>query len=187
MAHEDIHVSQQWRDRILEELRDMQIFVPLLSANFQSSEWTAQETGFAISRRPDVLIIPASLDGTVPGGFLGAHQGRQLNEPVSAGFFSNAIAAQFPREVFGALVDALDSAGSWRGAEALFQPLLPYLAQLTPAEATRIAEISAGNSQIWDAGLCRSVYIPDFLGKNRHQIPAEVLTKLEFQIEHGIQ
>ena len=47
MAHEDIHVSQEWRDRILEELRRMEVFVPLLSRHFKSSDWTSQESGAA--------------------------------------------------------------------------------------------------------------------------------------------
>ncbi len=186
MAHEDIYISQQWRDRILGELREMEVFVPLLSPQFKNSEWTGQEVGFAMSR-PDVLVIPASLDGTIPGGFLNALQARRLPDPADEGFFRDSIAGRFPRTVIGALIDALEGAASWRGAEALFRPLLPYLSQLTPAEATRIATISKGNSQIWDAGLCRSVYLPDFLVKNRHQIPQAVLEPLEYQIETGIE
>ena len=186
MAHDDIHVSQQWRDRILDELRAMEVFVPLLSPQFKSSEWTAQEVVFALSR-PEVLIIPASLDGTIPGGFLNALQARLLPEPADAAFFRDSIAGRFPRAVVGALIDALEGAGGWRAAEALFRPLLPYLSQLTPAEATRIAQTSAENSQIWDAGLCRSVYLPDFLSKNRHQIPQVLLDALDYQIETGVE
>lgn len=184
MAHDDIQVSQHWRDRILEELRRMQVFVPLLSVNFKTSDWTAQEVGFAMSR-PEVLIVPASLDGTVPSGFLGAYQARKLDEEVNPSFFRDAVAARFPRAVIGALIDALDGAGGYRHAEALFRPLLPHLSELTAAEATRIAEIAAGNAQIWDAGSCRSEYLPDFIAKNRHQIAAEALTRLEYQVEHG--
>lgn len=186
MAHDDIHVSQQWRDRILDELRAMEVFVPLLSSHFKSSEWTAQEVGFALSR-PEVLIIPASLDGTIPGGFLGALQARLLPDPADPAFFRDSIAGRFPRTVVGVLIDALEEAGSWRGAEALFRPLLPYLSQLTPAEATRIAKASAENSEIWDAGLCRSVYLPDFLAKNRHQIPQALQDALDYQIETGYE
>src|SRR5690606_37033256 len=128
------------------ELRDMEVFVPLLSESFKSSEWTAQEIGFALSR-PEVLIIPASLDGTVPGGFLNAFQARALPAPADKGFFREAIAARFPRAVIAALIDDLEGAASYRGAEALFRPLLPYLEMLTPAEATRIAVVSTENGQ----------------------------------------
>ena len=34
LAHDDLHVSDEWRERIVEELKRCDIFVPLLSANF---------------------------------------------------------------------------------------------------------------------------------------------------------
>lgn len=184
MAHDDINVSQQWRDRILEELRSMEIFIPLLSQNFHASDWTAQEVGFALAR-PEVLVIPVTLDGAVPLGFLNAIQAKQLPDPVTSSLFRDPIAVRFPRAVIGALIDELENAGSYRGAEARFRPLLPYLTVLTPAEATRIAQVSTENGQIWDAGLCRSTYLPEFIEKNRHQVPSDILVPLEFQIEHG--
>ena len=39
LAHEDLNVSDEWRERILEELRQCDLFVPLLSANFLASKW----------------------------------------------------------------------------------------------------------------------------------------------------
>src|SRR5665213_2968817 len=69
LAHDDIEISEEWRERILVELRRCDIFVPLLSANFLSSKWAPQEAGFTISR-PDVVIVPLSIDGTTPFGFL---------------------------------------------------------------------------------------------------------------------
>lgn len=184
MAHEDVQVSQQWRDRILSELNVMDVFLPLLSAAFRSSDWTAQEVGVAIGR-PEVLIIPTSVDGTVPYGFIGAIQGRKLPNPIAADFFREAIASRFPRVVVGSLIEALAGAGSWRGAEALFYPLLPYLATLTPDEAVALAKASTENAQIWDAALCRTAYLPDFIAKNKHHLPKGVLGPLQFQIDNA--
>ena len=65
MAHDDIHISQAWRDRILAELKAARVFVPLLSKAFKESDWTSQEVGLAVGRR-GMVIIPASLDGTIP-------------------------------------------------------------------------------------------------------------------------
>lgn len=184
MAHEDIHVSQQWRDRILDELARTQIFIPLLSAAFKHSDWASQEVGLAMSRS-DVLIIPVSLDGTVPYGFIGALQGRRLRQPITGDFFREAIGNRFPREVIARLIDTLAGSGGWRTAESNFRSLLPFLGQLTTEEAEKIAVASTQNSQIWDAGGCRSAYIPAFLETNRHQLAAELLRPLEYQIEHG--
>jgi hypothetical protein len=166
MAHEDIHVSQEWRDRILEELRRMEVFVPLLSAHFKSSDWTSQESGAACVR-DDVLIIPASLDGTVPYGFLNRFQGQRLPQPVTAEFFRGAIARQKPHAIIKVLMENLDGAASFRGAERLMEPLVPFFNQLTIEEANGILDMSIGNSQIWDAGTCRVDYLPKLLSAVR--------------------
>ncbi|MFA5908522.1 MAG: hypothetical protein WC815_07090 [Vicinamibacterales bacterium] len=83
------------------------------------------------------------------------------------------------------MIDALADARSWRGAEALFQQLLPHPAELTSAEATRLAEVSTLNREIWLAASCSNKYLPEFVAKNRHHIPPEVLRPLEYQLEHG--
>lgn len=182
MAHDDIHVSQQWRDRILSELMSMQVFILLLSDAFKKSEWTSQEVGVAVAR-PEVLIIPASLDGTVPYGFIADLQGRRLPSPPSEDFFRDVLASRFPREVIARLIDILARSGGWRIAERNFRALVPFLDVLTPDEAERIAVTSTRNSQIWDSGGCRTHHLPAFIEKNRHQLSATVLQLLEYQIE----
>lgn len=183
MAHDDIQVSQEWRDRILSELRVAKIFVPLLSVAFRQSDWTSQEVGVAVARR-SVLIIPASLDDTVPYGFIGAFKSRRLPRPATVDFFSDAVARKFPRVVIGRLIDRLANSGGWRIAEANFRPLLPLLDKLTPEEARRIAVAATQNSEIWDAGDCHSEYLPAFIEKNRHQLDPAVLRPLEYQVQH---
>lgn len=61
LAHDDLDVSDDWRERILAELRGCALFVPLLSANFLSSVWAPQEAGFIVSR-PEVVIAPLSIE-----------------------------------------------------------------------------------------------------------------------------
>ncbi len=34
LAHDDVMVSEKWKERILAELRKCEIFIPLLSENF---------------------------------------------------------------------------------------------------------------------------------------------------------
>jgi hypothetical protein len=78
LAHDDILVSVAWRDRILSELSTCDLFVPLLSHDFKKSEWCSMECGFILSR-PSVTILPLSLDGTFPYGFLSQIQGAFLD------------------------------------------------------------------------------------------------------------
>ncbi len=79
LAHDDLHVSEEWRARIIEELQRCDLFVPLLSANFLASKWAPQEVGFIISR-PEVAIAPISLDGTTPFGFIAHVQSRKITK-----------------------------------------------------------------------------------------------------------
>lgn len=68
LAHEDIVVSDVWRERIETELRAMHVFLPLLSVNSKKSFWFHQETGAAIVK--GVKIVPLCLDDTLPAGLM---------------------------------------------------------------------------------------------------------------------
>lgn len=71
VAHEDIVTSDEWRDEILRCLNSMDAMVAILSSDFNASEWTDQEVGFAVCR--DVLIIPVN-KGQQPYGFISKYQ-----------------------------------------------------------------------------------------------------------------
>src|SRR4051812_24907224 len=87
LAHDDLYVSELWRERILEELRSCEVFVPLLSANSRVSDWTSQEIGFIVSR-PEVIITPISIDATIPFGFIAHIQSRRIEtDGVTRDFF----------------------------------------------------------------------------------------------------
>ena len=102
-------------------------------------------------RPPGILIIPVSLDGTVPYGFLNHFQGRRLPRPIDPAFFRGPLLTQKTGAVIDVLIDDLEGAGSFRGAESLMQPLAPLFDQLTPDQAERVVDIAAANNQIWDA------------------------------------
>jgi hypothetical protein len=177
MAHEDISVSEGWRERILEELRRMEVFVPLLSAQFKTSEWTAQESG-AAAVRDDVLIIPVSIDGTIPYGFLNRYQSRMLPDPLRPEFFRIPIGKVKPHAVIEGLIERLEFAANYRDAERLMQPLVSFFPQLSAEEANRIIDISMGNNQIWDAGACRVDYLPELLNAVKGKADQKRIDKL---------
>src|SRR5207302_289258 len=76
----DLVVSEEWKARILEELKTADIFVCLLSKHFKASDWCPQELGFIITR-PEMIIIPMSIDGTTSFGFINHIQSQSLNLP----------------------------------------------------------------------------------------------------------
>ena len=64
-------------------------------------------------------------------------------------------------------------------------PLVPFFAELTPAEAQSLAEGSVENGQIWDASLCRTEYLPQLIHAQEENIHPKTLRALNYQIEHA--
>ena len=185
LAHEDLEVSAVWRDRILDELRRCVLFIPLLSADFLSSKWAPQEAGFIISR-PDVAIVPLSIDGTTSPGFLSHIQsGRIPKEGITREFLVEPLARQIPRTILPGLIRTAAEAGSFRNAEATMRPLVPLFHLFTPTEAQALAESSVKNGQIWSAALCRTEYLPEFIRAQGAHISPTTLRALKFQVENG--
>lgn len=132
LAHEDLKVSEEWQDRILEELRKCEIFVPLLSANFLSSKWAPQEAGFIVSR-PEVAIAPLSIDGTTPFGFLSHFQSRRIPaEGITTELLAVPLARRFPRTILPRMIQIAGGAGSFRHAEATMRPLVQLFPLFSP-------------------------------------------------------
>ncbi len=184
LAHDDLHVSDEWRVRIIEELSRCDIFVPLLSANFLESKWAPQEVGFIISR-PDVAIAPISLDGTTPFGFISHVQSRKITKDgITRALLIEPLAKRIPRKIVPALIKIAADAGSFRSAEARVSPLVPLFEKFTREEAQALAEASVKNSQIWSAALCRNEYLPAFISAQKANISPKTLRALKHQITH---
>ena len=182
LAHDDLHVSDEWRERIIQELKRCELFVPLLSANFLASKWAPQEVGF-IASRPEVAIAPISLDGTTPFGFMSHVQSRKITmDGITRELLVEPLARRIPRKILPGLIRAASNAGSFRSAEALMAPLVEYFPIFTASEAQAMAEGSVRNGQIWSAALCRTEYLPQFLEQQAKNISPKTLRVLKYQI-----
>ena len=184
MAHDDLVVSDAWKECIKDELQRMEVFIALLSTAFKSSDWAPQELGFAVSRS-DVPIIPLSIDGTVPFGFIGHLQGKKLTDPITDTLFIAPLRRRYPQHLTSALIARLARAGGFRYAEAYMEPLRPMFKDFAQAEIDPFVEACIANAQIWSANLCASEYIPEFIKLHRDKIRPERLRVLEYQIENG--
>ena len=184
LAHEDLETSEQWRDRILDELRRCDLFVPLLSKNFLESKWAPQEAGF-IASRSEVAIAPLSIDGTTPFGFLShIHSSRIQDNVITRELLVEPLAKQFPRKIIPGLIRIAGEAGSFRYAEQKMGALVPYFSRFTAEEAQALAEASVSNSQIWSALQCRRTYLPKFIHLQGSNLTPETLRALQYQVEN---
>ena len=182
VAHADIEVSEEWQRRICEELRRCHLFVPLLSKRFLKSKWTLQELGF-IASRSNVKIVPLSIDGTIPFGFMSHIQSRPIGDDgITWKLLVEPLTMHFPREVFPYLIRRAGDAHSFRDAEFKMRSLLPSFGRLTNNEAQDLAEAAIDNAQVWSADQCRKEYLPEFIRVHGGDLQDETLRALEFQI-----
>lgn len=166
LAHEDLKVSEEWKASILQELKKADIFVALLSKEFKQSNYCSQEVGFIISRKK-VLIIPLSIDGTTPYGFISHLQGVLVHDEdeVSQAIL-DVLLRKRPRTAIPSWIKQVADAGSFRGAEAVVEPLVVHFPKFTKKEAIAFTEAALGNGQVWDAHLCKTEYLPAFKKSN---------------------
>jgi len=75
LAHEDIQPSAIWINEIIRNLKQCDVFLPLLTDSFHDSEWTDQESGYAFAL--DKLIIPLKIHD-IPYGFINQFQALKL-------------------------------------------------------------------------------------------------------------
>jgi hypothetical protein len=75
IAHEDIQASREWMNEIEAGLATMDVLVAVVEPGFKESDWCAQEVGYALGRRIDIIPLRAGLD---PFGFFGKYQGIQI-------------------------------------------------------------------------------------------------------------
>lgn len=184
LAHDDLNVSEEWKNRILAELKECEVFIPLLSEAFKTSDWCAQETGIVVER-DDVLILPLSIDGTIPYGFISHLQHHRIPSPgIDPKTILAAIGRKWPSVVIEVLLKPVKNAGSFREAERVIEPLVPYLKRFSRDQATRFATMAAENGQIWLAHLCFANYLPEFLKFNKTKIPLPLYKRLKYQVEN---
>lgn len=178
MAHDDIFVSQEWKERILKELNEADVFIPILSHHFRLSDWCSQESGIACFR--NILIIPLSLDNTKPYGFMSYRQGKRINDnDIPLNYIMKPIADHFPNiNVIEKLIDPLEKCHSYRDCEAEMSNLEPYFDMLDQAQVDRVIDISIKNNQIYPAGLCLTEYLPKFIDINQDKIDEDKLKRL---------
>ena len=141
LAHEDIEPSTEWQEEIIKNLRACDIFIPVMSENFKQSEWTDQESGFALAL--DKLIIPIDL-GIVPYGFIGKYQALKLKENVhdSCKKIIDIIRTRpkFKEILDNKFINEFVNSGSFSEANGLAKSL----EQLEPFTSAQINEIIRG-------------------------------------------
>jgi TIR domain len=159
MAHEHIEVSAEWRHEILKQLGLADLFVAILSKNYYESIWCKQESGIAAFRA--LPVIPLSIDGAIPAGFLAHIQSAKIdaNAPVRRDLLPG-LANFDVSALIDVLVKIIAKSGSFQGAESNFELVLPYISSASTEQIVELLRVSTENNQVCDAGACAIKYLP---------------------------
>lgn len=184
LAHEDINITEEWKKRIMLELRKANVFIAMLSQDFKSSDWSPQEAGMAYFK--NILIISLLLDDTTPFGFLGDSQGKKIShDSVPEEYIIKPIVDKFPNFLIDKIIEKLEEVNSCRKAEKVLGFLVPHFKELNAIQIDKLVNVSIRNGQICLAHLCQTQYLPQLLEIHKSKIPKEKYEVLSFQIEKG--
>jgi len=157
IAHEDLAPSVEWEKHILRMLKKCKLFFALITESFVKSDWTDQETGFALAHAK--VIVPLSM-GITPYGFIGRFQAQKIREPLSETCW-NVVRTLTEHSKIGhavrlGAIDRFLESHNFDSAN-IFAPYLAKLKPFSEDELTRIVKGSIENSQIYGGFTARDV------------------------------
>lgn len=79
VAHDDIPGTEEWREKILSELKISEIFIALRTKNYSKKSFTEQECGFALAMGKRILSLCVD-SSPLDMGFCSAFQGHGFRE-----------------------------------------------------------------------------------------------------------
>jgi hypothetical protein len=178
MAHEDIEVAGEWRLEILKEIEAAHLFVPILSANYYNSIWCKQESGIAAFRK--MTIIPLSTDGSIPQGFITHIQSTKI-DPAAPTYrdLLPGVAKHDVSFVIDKLVAKIGKSRNYRGAEANFELILPYIDKANREQVVDLLNVATDNEQVCNAALCATQYLPPLVKSHGEFMDKDKLKELE--------
>ncbi len=178
LAHDDLEGGEVWAEGIRNRIKNCGYFLVLLSAEYHSSKYTDQEAGIAYAY--DKSIIPISIDGTIPYGFMSKYQpikAPKLNKNTIHEIAKQIINKDIPmKERLDYHIRLLTNAYSFNNAIFL-SDLLPYDYEYSKEQINKLARIMIENDQVNGCVIARPRII-FILNKNKSLIDNELQSKL---------
>lgn len=176
LAHEDIDPAEEWQQVILENLESTDVFIPIVTSNFTLSKWTDQESGIAFTK--EKVIVPISVDGNNPYGFIGKFQGMKVDSksPIDCSEIIRAIIRRKPQletQIIDSLIKSFAASRSWNSAKERASLLLTF-EKMTQEQANEMFRATVQNTEIQGSFGARDV-IPT-LYKRHHDLVDKKIT-----------
>lgn len=172
-----IPAGKDFRPPIIENIRNAFFFIPIISINFNKSDWANQEVGFAFSLNK--LTLPISIDDTSPKGFIRDIQAYNLKDylkninrsnyidynAIAMDLLSNAISSENCGEYLkNKLIKELILSGGFNKSNTL-APILFCSNNFSESELSQIFDVYIENDQVNRADMALN-HLLDYLVKN---------------------
>ncbi len=176
IAHEDIKPTQEWQEAILENLKNCDVFVALLTDRFEDSDWTDQETGIALALGKIIIPINIDLD---PYGFISKYQALKwdLEEPKLS--LPKLIKLLIDKKVLNVdnIIEGFSRSYSFENAK-MNSEFLSEVRQFSTQQIDRIVRAAIENRQIWDSYGAKPV-LNELFSKYSNRIDPELMMQWE--------
>lgn len=150
VAYTDVQPMRKWQEAIEQALQTMDILLALLTQDFNDSEWTDQEVGFALGR--GIPVVPIKL-GRNPYGFIGKYQAingenRRKQEVVNEVLRYCLDQRPFRKRATDNYITAIANAKSFYEADLLLDHL-PSIREMSFRQTVAFRRAYNANKQIY--------------------------------------
>lgn len=179
LAHEDLEGGEIWAEGLRVRIQKCDIFLILLSKEYHESNYTDQETGIAYAY--DRPMIPVSIDGTIPYGFMNKYQpvkaslepDRKMIREIAKQIINNNIPEEQRIDNY---IRLLGISYSYNNANFLAD-LLPSDYEYSEKQINLLAEAFRDNHEI-NESFTAEPKIRSILKKNTNLIKSELKSQL---------
>lgn len=157
LAHEDIAPALEWELKIVKNLKEADVVIPLITDNYRGSEFTDQELGMALAWKK--IILPIKLSNINPYGFIKKIQA--LKCQCSENGIIDAIATivlvltensefnKFKEFVIDSLIEAFNKSSSFRTTRIIIR-MLTVIKSFNKDQITSLKKTIKNNDQVYN-------------------------------------
>lgn len=155
VAHEDIHPTQEWQNKIENALLSMEALAALMTDSFHDSLWTDQEVGFAFGRRVPILSVKLGKD---PYGSIGEFQALSCSWDTAAKEIVKILVKN--DQMLNAYIKAVQDCQCYDHGNTISE-IFPFIDKLSGQQVNHLISAFNENGQVCDSF--------GFNGKNRYK------------------
>ena len=181
VAHDDIEGGKRWMDMLLEEIKNCDIFLVLLTNEYHGSNFTEQEAGAAVALGKPV--VPISLEGAEGYGFITRYQYAKITKDLHyekvlklAGYLYKE-ASNSVEGTLELLINAFGEASSYKQANNVALLLLKYQ-DFSQEQANRIAKLFVANRELRAAFKAKD-FLRTLVDSHSEELDPELRRKLD--------